>query len=344
MRKVLFFLAFLFIFYQGFPQRKTGNSFKIVFYNVENLFDTIDNPEKNDNEFLPSSKVAWTSQRYHQKLMHIASVLCTIDSLNFPAVIGLAEIENMSVLQDLISCEPLRKAKYKAILGEGEDPRGINVSMIYRSDVMRDTWHRVFPSAKTFKSRALLYVKLVNIKKDTFHIFVNHWKSREGGVTETAVKRNENATFLRHLTDSLLTMNSRSNIVILGDFNDEPDDKSISEVLGALKPETKPVAKSLYNLMYIRKENGEGTLYYKSWDLFDQIIVSGNLLMRKPEKGAVILPPYAYIFKPEWILYKNKTGEMVPNRTASSSAYFGGYSDHLPVYTVVKNGPAIIDN
>lgn len=330
-------MAFLLLFSQGFTQRKTASSFKIAFYNVENLFDTIDNPQKNDNDFLPTAKVAWTSQRYHQKLMHIASVLGAIDSLNLPAIVGLSEIENMGVLQDLISCKPLRTGKYKAILEEGEDPRGINVALIYRGDVMRYIRHRTFPSATSFKSRSILYVKFVNMKKDTFHIFVNHWKSREGDGAETEAKRVESATILRHLTDSLLTMNLRTNIVILGDFNDEPGDKSISGVLGAIKPTEKPVAKSLYDLMYIRKENGEGTLYYKGWDLFDQIIVSGNLLMKKPEKGAVILPPYAYIFKPEWILYKNKNGEMIPNRTASSSTYFGGYSDHLPVYTIVKN-------
>ncbi|MEI7980512.1 MAG: hypothetical protein WCI71_02595 [Bacteroidota bacterium] len=344
MRKTIFFFFFLFIFLQGYTQGKSGNSFKIAFYNVENLFDTIDDPNKSDNDFLPGSKVAWTAIRYHQKLTHIASVLRAIDSVSLPAVIGLAEIENIGVLQDLISCEPLRSGKYKAILEEGDDPRGIDVAMIYRRDIVRYVGHRAFPSANSFKSRAILYVKFVNLKKDTLHIFVNHWKSREGGAAETEPKRIENATILRHLSDSLFKINPGANIVILGDFNDEPGDKSISETLGAVKPVAKPVAKSLYNLMYILKENGGGTLYYKSWDLFDQIIVSGNLLIRKPEKGAVILPPYAYIFKPDWILYKNKTGELVPNRTASSSSFFGGYSDHLPVYTIVKNGPAIIDN
>ena len=123
----------------------------------------------------------------------------------------------------------------------------------------------------------------------------------------------------------------------MGDFNDEPNNKSLSEVLGAIKPDKKINPTGLYNLMYERFLKGEGTLYYKDWDLFDQFVVSGNLLGKKPGKGAVIMSPYAFIFKADWLLYKNKTGEMVPSRTASSKEYFGGNSDHLPVYVVVNN-------
>ncbi len=340
----MFFLTLIVFFFQGFSQQKAGNSFKIVFYNVENLFDTIDDPLKTDNDFLPTSKVPWNSQRYHQKLMHTATVIKAIDSLNLPAVVGLAEVENAAALQDLIMSSPLRAGKYQAILEEGLDPRGIDVALIYRPEVMKYAGHHSYPSATSFKTRSLLHVKLVNAKKDTFHIIVNHWKSRSGGAVETEAKRIENAEVIRHLTDSLFAINLQTHIVVVGDLNDEPTDKSVSEVLGAKNTGEKISPNSLYNLMSSLLKNGEGTLYYKDWDLFDQIIVSGNLLLRKPNKGPVISRPYAYIFKPDWILYKNKNGEMVPNRTANGNAYFGGYSDHLPVYTIVKNGPAILDD
>jgi predicted extracellular nuclease len=337
MRKILILSILLLLYHFNLQaQKNKGSEFKIAFYNTENLFDTIDDPKKSDEDFLPNSKVAWNSERYDHKIDNLARVLVAIDSIDLPAVIGLAEAENMAVLNDLISKPGLSKGNYGIILEEGSDPRGIDVALIYRKNVMQYIGHKAFPSATSFKTRNLLYVKLTDAKKETFHIFINHWKSRSGGEQETEPQRLENASALKHLTDSILAMNSRANVVIMGDFNDEPNNKSLTEILGAGKPDKHPSLKGLYNLMFERFLQGEGTLYYKDWDLFDQIIVSGNLLVKK-RKGAFIPPPFAYIFKPEWILFKNKKGEMIPNRTAGSKDYFGGFSDHLPVYTVVCN-------
>ncbi len=318
-------------------QKNKPAQVKIAFYNTENLFDTIDDPHKSDNDFLPDAKVPWNSKRYNLKLQHIARVLVAIDSVNLPAVVGLAEVENIGVLHDLTEKTTLARGNYQDILEEGPDPRGIDVALIFRKDVMHEISHKAFPAANTFSTRFILYVKLADAKKDTFHFFVNHWKSREGGGNETETKRIENASSLKHLTDSLLARNPKSNIVIIGDFNDNPTDKSISEVLGAAKPLQKVSPAGLYNLMALRFQDGEGTLYYKSWDLFDQVIVSGNMLTDgKKGKGALIRAPYGNIFKQDWMLYKNKDGVMVPNRTASSKEYFGGYSDHLPVFVTVN--------
>ncbi|MDP1623539.1 MAG: hypothetical protein Q8M08_14500 [Bacteroidales bacterium] len=338
MRLNLFLIVGLFaLMIEVNAQKGHGGQFKIVFYNTENIFDTIDDPNTSDEDFLPDSRVPWTSERYNHKLSNIARVLIAIDSVNLPAIIGLAEVENIQVLNDLITRTNLQKGDYQALLEEGSDPRGIDVALIFRKNVMKYIDHRTFPSAHSFKTRSILYVRLADAQKDTFHIFVNHWKSRTGGAVETESKRIENAITLKHLTDSLLRQHPKANLVIMGDFNDEPDNKSLAEALGAQKPDKKFNHAGLYNLMYDRFQQGEGTLYYKDWDLFDQFIVSGTLLSKKRGKGTVILPPYAYIFKPEWLLYKNKTGEMVPNRTAGSREYFGGYSDHLPVYVVVKS-------
>ena len=330
--------AFLILIASGNINAQKGQApqFKIAFYNTENLFDTINDPEKNDEDFLPGSKVAWTGDRYFHKLNNIARALVSIDSTNLPAIIGLAEIENIGVLNDLVSKTALQKGNYQAILEEGSDPRGIDVALIFRKNIMKYIGHRAFPSATSFKTRSVLYVKLADAKKDTFHLFVNHWKSRSGGATETEPQRIENAKTLRHLTDSLLAKNPKANIVIMGDFNDEPSNVSLADFLGAQKPGKKTTSTLLYNLMWDRFLAGEGTLYYKDWDLFDQVIVSGNLLGKKPGKNPVILSPFAYIFKPEWLLYKTKSGEMTPNRTASSKDYFGGFSDHLPVYVAIK--------
>ncbi len=337
--RYLFFSVILIIGFTVNIQAQKGKAsqFKVAFYNTENLFDTIDDPHKSDNDFLPSAKVPWTSERYFHKLNNIARVLVSIDSLDMPAVIGLAEVENIDVLNDLVNKTPLHRGNYQAILVEGGDPRGIDVALIFRKDVMHEISHKAFPGSKSFTTRSILYVKLEDAKKDTFHLFVNHWKSREGGGNETETKRLENAASLKYLTDSILTRNPMANIVAMGDLNDNPTDKSISEVLGALKPDQKITPTGLYDLMALRFQNGEGTLYYKSWDLFDQIIVSGNLLtVKKQGKGVLITYPFSTIFKQDWMLYKNNSGVMVPARTASSKEYFGGFSDHLPVFVTVN--------
>lgn len=321
----------------GLSQKPNEKQFKVVFYNVENLFDTIDNPLTSDIDFLPDSKVAWNTVRYFQKIQHTGRVLVSIDSLNLPGIIGLAEIENRSVLEDLIALTGLKQGKYQIIMEEGQDPRGIDVALMYRTDLFKEVNHQAIPSAYTFKTRDILYARLESSNHETYHLFVNHWKSREGGSQGTEVKRIENAGILKHLTDSILIRYPKANVIIVGDFNDEPGNRSIAEILGAEKPGLTFSPASLYNLLYDPYEKGEGTLYYKDWDVFDQIIVSGNMLMKKKGKAPLIVSPYAYIFKPDWILYKNKSGESVPNRTASSKEYYGGYSDHLPVYTSVKN-------
>lgn len=336
MKSFPLFLIFLIVCsLVGYSQTQDSKPFKIVFYNTENIFDTIDDPTRNDEDFLPGSKVAWTAERYRHKLHQIARVLSAIDSANLPAVIGLAEIENKTVLEDLIRMPELQQGGYQPILVEGHDPRGIDVAALYRPGILSLAGYKSLPSAASFHTRSVLYIKIFNARSDTFHVFINHWKSREGSAEKTEPKRVENATLLKHYVDSVQHSDPQARIILMGDFNDEPVNKSISEVLKAQKVEKRIKPANLYNLTYERYLKGEGTLFYKDWDLFDQIIVTGNLLTGK-RHNPVIHPPYAFIFKMEWMLYKNKSGQMIPNRTAGSKEYYGGFSDHLPVYTVVE--------
>ncbi len=331
LRSLIFFLLLGFVPFHSFSQKKAGQ-FHILFYNVENLYDTVDDPLKNDAEFLPDAKVSWNSERYFRKLANLSRVITSVDSINFPAIIGIAEAENKAVLKDLVSLTPLKKGNYEVILQEGPDARGIDVGLLYRKDIMKCIGYKGFSGASSFNGRLILYVKMLVANKDTLHLFVNHWKSREGGSEGTEAKRAENATNLRHLADSIFALNPHANIVIMGDFNDEPSDKSIAEILKALPADANLTQTGLYNLLYPAFKRGEGTLYYKDWDVFDQIIVSGNLLIRSKGKRLFISPAEGTILKKEWMLYKNSKGEQVPNRTMSSKEYFGGFSDHLPVY------------
>ncbi|MBE0648853.1 MAG: endonuclease/exonuclease/phosphatase family protein [Bacteroidales bacterium] len=319
----------------GYGQ-KEKQQLKVVFYNVENLFDTIDDKHKNDNEFLPGSEKDWNGERYFRKLSNLAKVLVAIDSLNLPAIVGFAEVENRQVLEDLVRTTPLQKAPYQVILEEGPDPRGIDVALIFRSDKLTYLSHQAVAASAKFQTRDILYVKLLGPAKDTLHLFVNHWKSRSGGEEKTRPKRIENATLLRHVVDSLFAMNTSARILIMGDLNDEPSDESVALALEALPVDKKPESRELYNLFYNAYTEGEGTLWYRDWDLFDQIIVSGNLLGKKKKNSPAINPPSGSIFSESWMLDPEGAKEPTPFRSyAYKRGYIGGFSDHLPVYIVL---------
>jgi predicted extracellular nuclease len=314
----------------------------VVFYNVENLFDTIDSPATDDSEFLPGSKKQWNSARFKQKVKNISKVLESIDSVNLPAIIGLSEIENRSVLNALVSSESLKRGDYRIIHEESIDPRGIDQALIYRSSLFKEISHSLIPvfygDSSTRPTRELLYVCGVLSGKDTLHIVVNHWKSRSGGTSETEPKRISYARTVRHFTDSIFSIRPSANIVLMGDFNDNPEDSSISKVLkaGDLRNGLSP--KCLYNLCLTHRERGEGSLYYDGWNLFDQIIVSTNLLTLHEKK--LMAEQEAYFFSRPWMLYRTSKGIMAPSKTYSSDHYYGGYSDHLPVWVRLFTVPA----
>ncbi|MCF8352119.1 MAG: hypothetical protein K9H15_13195, partial [Bacteroidales bacterium] len=177
------------------------------------------------------------------------------------------------------------------------------------------------------------YVKGL-IAKDTFHLFVSHWTSRWGGREETDPNRAYIAEILKGVTDSLFRIDKFANIVIMGDLNDNPNDKSVADILNAEKVRKKIHGEKLYNLSYEKFLRGEGSLYWKSWDMFDQIIVSSNLINNK--QIPYVSPREQFLFKPDWIMYKTDEGEARPNRTKGKN-YYGGYSDHLPVYIRLVN-------
>lgn len=309
--------------------------FRAAFYNVENLFDTIDDPQKDDAEFLPGSRIAWNSQRYYTKIDHLSEVIAALGGDQPAAIIGLCEVENELVTGDLIHSSKLLPFGYSAIQFNSPDERGIENVLIYDEDQFRPVFFRPIrvdiSSFNSDQTRDILYVKgyCPKAKKDTLHIFINHWPSRSEGKEVSEPKRMVAAQTLKHVTDSLMTLPSHPLILIMGDLNDEPSDKSISEGLGALAPTGGFDPAKLYNLGYPPYQQGKGTLYYKDWDLFDQMIVNGAFLLNT--KGLTIIEPEENIFSPDWLLYKSNDGTSRPNRTAAKD-YYGGYSDHLPVY------------
>lgn len=314
--------------------RKAPDSYSIVFYNVENLFDTVNDENVRDGSFTPEGKISWDEEKYTKKLNDIAKVIRTIDSTNLPMIIGLAEVENLGTLKDLTSKTKLSEGDYGIIHFESPDERGIDVALLYRKNFFMPMHARPYPLTFDFdaddRTRDMLYVKGVAASKDTLHLIVDHWPSRSGGREKSDPKRNAAAISVRKVVDSIFRFNRDANIIVMGDLNDNPTDDNVMKTLRALRITDSPKPDELYNLSVKRYENGEGTLYWRSWDLFDQMIVSGNILAGKT--GYRLKSNDIGILKEDWMLYERNDGVKVPNRTAGRNDYYGGYSDHLPVY------------
>jgi predicted extracellular nuclease len=317
-----------------------SNLISVVFYNVENLFDTINSPTHNDDEFTPKGTKKWDSKKYHEKLNHIAQVMIGINP-NLPEIIGLCEIENIHVLNDLINHTDLKKGNYVIIHQESPDKRGIDVALLYKRNefkmLQKEFLTINFPNDDSTKTRDILYFKGLGANNDTLNIFVNHWPSRWGGEKETNHKRIEAAKTLKTKSNDILQKNKNAKIVIMGDFNDSPLNESVYQLLSAKNQWCQQNEKDFFNLAFEQHITGDiGSHYYKGeWSMLDQIIVSYPLL--KSEKGFSAENQLISIFQPDWLFYEvKKTGEKIPNRTYGGNNYYGGYSDHLPVFIKLK--------
>jgi len=306
--------------------------FRILFYNVENLFDPLDDPHKNDNEFLPDQNRYWTWKKFNEKINHTYKVFVAAGGWDPPELIGLCEIENLFVLRELVQSTPFAKHNYRIIHKESPDQRGIDVALLYDPEefhLIKTGFIEVTnPENKSFKTRDILYAKGITNNDDTLHCYVNHWPSRWGGQRESEPKRILAAGHLREHIDSIFYQQPYAKIVVMGDFNDEPQNKSLQETLKAHTNISSPKPAKLYNL----STELEGTLKYQgSWQVFDQFIVSGNVL--KDQNGTSYELNNAHVFKPDFLLVEDETHYgYKPYRTFSGYKYIGGFSDHLPIY------------
>ncbi len=322
----------------------TINELCVVSYNLENLFDYTDDPENNgDDEYLPTDKKEWDAEKYQTKLNNLSEVIRAIDSVDLPEIIGVCEIENRKVLEDLIATDILKNAGYGISHEESPDPRGIDVALIYKKSHFKYLKHEpikvISKDGKTYPTRYILYTQ-GTINNDTFHIFVNHWSSRRGGEEDSEHKRIAAAKTLRNYIDeNILNSNPDANIIIMGDMNDEPQNESLSETLNA-KNNNPPEEGELYNVMYELDLVDIGSYSYKNkWIMLDNIIISPNLL--NSEKGFICKDAVGTVFYDERFLYYNsKADEYIPSKTYGGDKYYGGYSDHLPVYMFLINQTA----
>lgn len=329
MYKLLFTFGFVFfvlsscVFSQA--QRLRVQSFQVMFYNVENLFDTEDDPETNDNEFLPSGVRRWTPRRYHEHLRQTARVITAVGEWDTPALVGMCEVENDSTLIHLLHRTPLREQYYRYCITKGSDPRGINNALLYRRDRFRLLGQRsvrIRFSRKGKRSRDILYVWGQVVTGDTLDVFVCHFPSRSAGQKETEPDRIDAARCVRRMCDSLYRVRRRANIIVMGDFNDTPSDRSIGVMTDASSPQHE-----LNNLFADKKAlNFEGSHKYRGrWSQLDQMLVSAEWMKYLKDDGA-------RIFAPSFLLTQgSRERDKRPRRVYRGFKYEGGFSDHLPV-------------
>jgi hypothetical protein len=316
-----------------------GQQARIVFYNVENLFDTRDDSLTNDAEFLPDGDKNWTYERFRRKIVRIYQTMVALGEGAMPAVIGLCEIENREVLERLIYDTPLNKLNYRIIHRESPDARGVDVALLFRPDIFHydsSEWLKV-PLAVNESTREILHVIGRFWGDDTIHIYVNHWPSRYGGAGSSRVKRLAAASTLAASVKDILARNVNSNIVIMGDFNDEPGDESMQAINKILMNENADPGLSMTNLSEKRSLTDlEGTIKHQGvWCVFDQLLVSKGLAGGL--NGYHLLSEKAEIFMAGFLLEKDETyAGYKPFRTYTGPGYHNGFSDHLPVSIVIE--------
>lgn len=308
-----------------------GQEFSVMFYNVENLFDTVDDTARNDEEFLPGGDRGWTTGRYHKKISAISRGIAAAGEWELPALIGLCEVENVEVVMDLAFGDLLSAGQYGIVHRDSPDLRGIDVALMYRKDHFRiadvRSWVPRRPDTDPFLSRNLLYAKAV-MDSDTLHVIVCHFPSRRGGVLATQAAREEMAQLLRVKTDSLLAVAADAAIMVMGDFNAGPDDEIMKNLThGGL----------LVNMSLRLASAEKGTYRYQGqWEVIDQIVISTTMAdgsgpfhadtesFRVPDAPFLLADDPAYPGKKPFATYAGFRWE-------------GGYSDHLPVVITIDH-------
>jgi hypothetical protein len=340
---IQFIFPFLLFYSSSYAQESDKKNYQVAcigFYNIENLFDTINDPNVNDEDFLPEGSYKWTGKRYWEKLDHMSYVLdelCKEYTTDGPAIMGFCEVENRTVVQDLINQPRLKKHNYKIIHIDGPYDRGVDPSLIYQEKYFKVTNQIAYPvknpNKPEWKTRDQLLVSGVFADGKPLHIVVNHWPSRRGGEERSAPLRGIAADVGRRIADSLLNQDPNARIIYMGDLNDDPSDKSVRKNLGAVKRKEDLKEKLLFNTSYDLFEKGVGSLAHNdSWNLFDQIIISSSLLNGDANQFKFFT---TRVFNKPFLQQADGRFKGYPFRTYSGGVYTNGYSDHFPVFTVI---------
>ena len=308
-------------------------SHTIAFYNTENLFDIYDSEKTNDSDLTPTADKRWTAKRFGEKINKIGFAVSNIGMLEtnkHPALIGLAEVENASVIKNLIASKHLKNFNYSFIHYNSKDERGIDVALVYDTSVFKVETSKPFSielfnnAYKADYTRDILLVTglLDNVK---IHLIINHWSSRRAGEKETEHKRLAASNKVAEIISSLQNDDSNSKIIVMGDFNEEPNNYNVKRLVDGLK---------LFNPMEGFQSYKRGTVTHKrKWLVFDQIFFTNNLIETEEDN---LKFEHANIFDATYLKNSNGRFKGTPFRTYVGKKYHGGYSDHFPVYITLK--------
>ncbi len=353
--------------YHAKAQRKQYTIHTLAFYNFENLFDTINDPHTNDDEWTPKGAQRWTSQKYHQKLVNLSRVVAEIgtsDNTNAPTFIGCSEIENRGVLEDLIKEPKIIDKDFGIIHFDSPDKRGIDVALLYQKKYFRPTTYANIPlyvyrketntkikndkitdenneddiemvsqSNRVFTRDQLLVTGF--LEGEEIHIIVNHWPSRSGGEKKSSPFREAAGALNRKIIDSLQRINPKAKVITLGDLNDGPFNNSIKKAVGAKAKKEEVPALGIFNPFEEMANKGMGTIAFRdSWDIFDQIMVTQSLIQKDFHSFQFWK---AGIYNKSFLIQTSGPYKGYPKRHSATEI---GFSDHFPVYIyLIKESP-----
>ncbi len=332
---LLFFTLFTFVT-DGVAQQYI--KLPIAFYNLENLFDTEDGPN-DDAEYLTDGRNQWTEDKYRHKLSNMAEVISKIGGKG-PALIGVCEVENRRVLEDLVAQPQLAPLHYSIVHYDSPDLRGVDCAILYRPDLFKlqsSSAHPVAIEGESYIKTRDVVLASGTIDGESFHFMVAHWPSRSGGEAASIHRRLAAAKVMRSLTDSILSADPAAKVILMGDFNDDPTSPSVVEGLQT-QPHPEGVAyNKLFTPMLRLYKSGIGTLAYRDvWNLFDIICVNGNLLGEGKEGFRLYRDPMTdhlgFVFNKPFLRQQDGRFKGYPLRTMVGGQFQGGYSDHFPVY------------
>ena len=321
------------MFFSYFKKKANKSLYTIAFYNLENLFDTTDHPEKLDSDYTPNGKLNWTQERYQRKLFKLATTISKIGvdtAGRVPSLIGVAEAENSTVIKELLATDSLKENKYDYVHYDSPDERGIGNALIYDTAIFQVLHSEAIPLLVYNEgnvqdmTRDILYVQ-GKLNGEEVHVFINHWPSRRDGSVETEYKRVRASETIMQFMGSLEEKYTAPNYIVMGDFNDGPQALSVQNLVKK---------KQLFNPMERLLTPKRGSANYKfSWSLFDQIIISHSFLNYESKTHSFNT---SNIFDEQFLKeYKGKF-KGSPLRTYVGRKYLGGYSDHFPVYIQLK--------
>ena len=313
--------------------RSKEKKYTVAFYNIENLFDIYDDELTRDDDFIPTAEKRWTVKRYKNKLRKIGFVISNIgrkETHSHPSIVGLAEIENKAVLQDLVKSKHLEAHNYNFIHYDSPDERGIDVALLYDESIFKVAYSTTYTVELVDEDGEIDYTRDILLVSGLFnglelHIIVNHWPSRRTGDIETEHKRLLASNKVSDIITELKEKNPDAKVIVMGDFNDDPASNSIRQLVKS---------HGLFNPMDTLLSQDRGTTSYNhSWNLFDQFIITHNFFERKKNALSFV---NANIFDEDFLkLYEGKY-KGSPYRTYVGNRYKGGYSDHFPVYMTLK--------